>query len=131
MRSLIVGMHFRPPAKALITCAPENSALTLFPEPSNPYDEFAIKVFLHPNQWPESTHAILAEALPHYGFELEEILNLGPIHIGYIASKCPKGFAGNEWDFAPQLLVVEGTPAKLKFTASGQPFAHSTFGHRR
>lgn len=41
--TLLVGIHFNPPAKALLQFLPQGCALRLEFEPENPYDENAIK----------------------------------------------------------------------------------------
>jgi hypothetical protein len=42
----LVGMHFRPPAKAILAVLPGHTPLRCVLEPDNPYDANAIAVFI-------------------------------------------------------------------------------------
>lgn len=108
----IVGAHFRPPAKLLLEHLLAGTPLTLRAEPTNPYDENAIKVELAPEFLPpeESDFWSLCETI--YDIERAELVE-GPIHLGYI----PRVDTG---EVHP--LLWEGTsPGTLTFTASGKP----------
>lgn len=90
LNSPLVGMHFRPPAKAVLAHLPSGSKLLLIPEPDNPYDEKAIKVLVEPGEVPESEYDALQADMDGMGFQIEDVLQLkadvkAPIHLGYIA----------------------------------------------
>lgn len=109
--SLIVGSHFRPPAKQLLAAAAAGTALTLQPEAENPYDEWAIKVFLDPAAIPANLHEELSGTLEGTGMDLDEVLNNGSIFIGYVAKTGGKplagtGYVGNQ-DFYETLTGTE------------------------
>lgn len=82
----IVGAHFRPPAKQLLACLPAGTTLVCVPEPTNPYDPKAIKVFIAgedipPGQWPA-----LEAALDGTGYLADDLVAVGVrTQIGYIA----------------------------------------------
>ena len=102
LQSLIVGAHFRPPAKTLLTHLPARTGLVLEAEPENPWDASAIRVMLDPGAVPETQHAALQDLLPASGHDLDEILTGPPIHLGYLPASKNKdllkwpGFASNE-----------------------------------
>jgi hypothetical protein len=86
----LVGMHFRPPAKAVLAHLPSGASLILVPEPENPYDEKAIKVLVSPDQVPASQYDGLAADLVGMGLDLDEVLQTKsevkePIWLGFIA----------------------------------------------
>lgn len=85
----IVGAHFRPPAKAILASLPTGAALSLVPEPENPFDSNAIAVFVEPKEIPPSEHETLAETAAGMGFDIEDILTAPAWHLGYI----PKALA--------------------------------------
>ena len=125
--SLLVGSHFRPPAKQVLEHLPAGAELTLEPEPSNPYDENAIKVLVDPRLIPESEHPVLAEKLPLTGNDLQDLLAGGLVFLGYVAKSNGKplqgtGFEGNE-EFHQRALESgwdQGTSV-LGFTPEGKP----------
>lgn len=133
LTSLLVGAHFNPPAKTLLTHLPAQCPLTLEPDPENPYDAGAIKVMLDPDDIPESQHQALAEALPLQGATLEQVMSAGLIQLGHIArsggkpllqaeQKLGMKFAGNaefaDWISDPAHLAVLG------FGPGGEPLVH-------
>lgn len=127
MISLIVGAHFRPPAKLLLEHLPSGCQLRLLAEPDNPYDEHAIRVLLNPADIPTSQHGVLEELLPAMGFELSELLQDGPIQLGYVAASGGKplrdnpGYVGNqEFQQALDLHHSNGV-GSLGFSPEGKP----------
>jgi len=86
LTSLLVGMHFRPPAKTLLASLPSGTPLRLQPEPENPFDPLAVAVFVSPAAFPASQLPILESALPNNGFTLEEIQAQNEWHLGYVAA---------------------------------------------
>ena len=83
----IVGMFYRPPAKALIDVLAVGTPLLLIAEPDNAYDPNAIAVWLHSRDIPEASHPMLEETLPPFGKSLEEVLSEEEWHLGYIAKE--------------------------------------------
>jgi len=86
LSSPIVGMHFRPPAKAIVAHLPLDTELELCPDPENPYSTTgkAIKVFVAMKDLPESFWAAAEADLATQGGEREE-LEIEPIMIGFVA----------------------------------------------
>ena len=91
--SLLVGAHFRPPAKLLLGHLPSGARVTLEPEPDNPYDEHAVKVWISPDEIPATEHEALAAELPGFGMSLEELLATSRVHLGYVAASDGKPLA--------------------------------------
>jgi hypothetical protein len=64
LTGLMVGMHFRPPAKAVLEALPVGTTLWLRREPENPYDANAVQVLLpgfsHDGKWAELHDGLLA-----------------------------------------------------------------------
>lgn len=128
LTSLLVGMHFRPPAKQVLECLPSGAPLILSPEPENPYDANALKVMVWPGEIPEELRGMLDEKLQGTGSDLGELLAMEePFWLGYIAASGGKPLAkagrdgvGNQ-EF---LALMAGSPthsAKLAFDAAGLP----------
>jgi len=118
-RSLIVGAHFRPPAKGLLTCLPAGSKLLARREPSNAYDVNAIQVI-----WPTagldaangiglSKDAVQA-AVEGFGSSADEVFAQSEWHLGYI----PRTEA---LTLAPKMDAqgVSELPGELTFAATG------------
>jgi hypothetical protein len=101
--SPLVGFHFYPPAKALLSSMPMGTTLILRPEPENPYDSNAVAVYLDPQDIPEESRRAMSEALEGYGLYWEDdpetgdpgLLSEGERKIGHLAAKLPKGATGN------------------------------------
>ena len=87
LTSLLVGMHFRPPAKLILAALPAGTQLDLWREAENPYDPNALAVFVRPSQVPESQYEGLRAEMPGSGFDWDELLLDGrPIQLGYVAA---------------------------------------------
>lgn len=82
--TLIVGAHFRPPAKQILAIIPGGARVTLEEDNENAYDSSAVKVFLPLDQIPDSQMAGLAEELPNSGLTLEQLMSSGPVWLGYL-----------------------------------------------
>ena len=83
----IVGAHFHPPAKALLSLLRSETPLIARPEPSNPYDPNAIAIWLRSADIPPTLHDRLdAEAAP-YGMSADEIYAKSEHHLGYVPAK--------------------------------------------
>jgi hypothetical protein len=99
LRGLIVGAHFRPPAKQVLSHLPSGAELRLVPEPDNPYDEFAIRVMVRPAAVPGEVWDSLDAALLGTGMDLDELMAQDEIQLGYVASagnKKAEGFDHNQ-----------------------------------
>lgn len=101
MLTPIVGSHFRPPAKLLLSILPAGTPLHLDPEPDNPYDPDAIRVVVRPSEVyipMESLDAIEDEILS-CGHTIAGIVASNSIHLGYVPSsqnpKSCRGYPGN------------------------------------
>jgi hypothetical protein len=86
LSGLLVGEHFRPPAKLILANLPAKTELRLELENDNPYDAHAVRVLVLPSKIPESRFETLAAQLPEYGATLEQVLSSGPIWLGYVAA---------------------------------------------
>ncbi len=116
----IVGMHFRPPAKAIIAACPNGTPLILEPEPTNAYDPTAVKVLIDLNQFDEDS-AFWQELEPQLataGVEKDELLG-GPRHIAYV-DKAKTGNAAKVF----VALATHGYSASLAFDSKGLPLAN-------
>jgi len=127
----LVGMHFRPPAKQVLEHLPAGAELGLRPEPENPYDAKAISVWVVPaTQVPVTEHEMLSARLQGTGNELEELLEMPELQLGYIADSDGKaqrasGGPGNReaGELAVEVLGADWVRAfgKLEFAPDGKP----------
>jgi hypothetical protein len=126
----LVGMHFRPPAKAVLEHLPSLAPLDLDPEPNNPYDPFAVRVLVMPGEVPAAEYDALGLDLGGYGYDLEEFLQGPALQLGYIGSKPGKAGPLPSVTYAPtlqpQLLAATDYKAELHFDVSGDPLVHVT-----
>lgn len=124
LRAPIVGMHFRPPAKAIIAVLPESTPLLLTPEPENPYDGNAVKVLVASSTLQALDVASkdnLALQLEGFGMGSEEVLGEDAPemwHLGYIESSK----TGSAKRFA-EALGGQPHDAKMGFDMTGKPTA--------
>ncbi len=81
---LIVGAHYRPPAKAILSGISPGTKLFLRAEPSNDFDINAIQVLINPNEINSDDVDNLNSELSGYGQNLDEISSQPEIHLGYI-----------------------------------------------
>ena len=109
----IVGMHFRPPAKGLMGELPAGQTLHIVPEPSNPYDPFALAVFVLTSDLPQGPDGGLAEDLVNacigYGYGEAELSEQAAWQLGYLARDLVR--------------LEENHTCKLGFDAKGKPLA--------
>lgn len=127
LTSLLVGMHFNPPAKQLMEALPSGMELHLIPDPDNPYDANALTVRVDVASLPAELDDLAREKLEGTGFELDELrasddfLMLG--HVAASGGK-PLAKAGLEVGNVQFLEFMAANPdysAKLAFAASGAP----------
>lgn len=134
LQSLLVGAHFCPPAKQLLTALPAGTPLLLIPEPDNPYDENAVRVLLPLSSLP-STEDPLSGGLDHAllgtGLSLDDLLAAGePIHLGYLPATGNKQLAQAQaqgLSLASNIEVLQALAAQppwhalLRFAPDGSP----------
>lgn len=88
LTGLLVGSHFRPPAKQLLAVLPSGSKLELRPEPQNPYDPDAVAVYLAKSvlmELPAKALASLEDSLPSCGWTIRLLQGQPEIQLGYLA----------------------------------------------
>jgi len=128
LTGLLVGTHFHPPAKLVLSVLPAGAALRLQPEPDNPWDEDAIQVFCAPTAVAASQRTFLAEQLPLFGTTIEEFDAGGEVLMGHVAASGGKPLAKARAT-TPELVgtlefgsqVAQGNcVAQLAFDAAGQ-----------
>lgn len=124
----LVGSHFHAPAKGILACLPNRTPVVVIPEPTNPFDENALRVHVSAGKVPESQHEKLGMLLGGYGYQLDEFLAPVP------ASEDPADattLVHREWmlghikrDHAATLAPMLGGhphPGTLVFDADGKP----------
>lgn len=129
--SLLVGAHFRPPAKQVLECLPSGARLLLVPEPENPYDENALQVRVDVGEAvPEGQLDLLSGKLEGTGFDLNELLAGEPIQLGYVAKSgggplVKAGLSTGNAEFLAKLRGEDGEfveyECTLAFHADGKP----------
>jgi hypothetical protein len=72
LTTLLVGSHFNPPAKALLSAIPEGSEVTLTRDEENQFDPLAIKVWVAVSEI--EPMALDEEQLAGFGYSKEEII---------------------------------------------------------
>jgi hypothetical protein len=83
----IVGAHFRPPAKAILSILPIGAPLWAIPEPANPYDPNAIAIFVKTEDIPEGLAQAFNDAAAGYGHDWSTLQEQPAWHLGYIPAK--------------------------------------------
>ena len=127
----LVGMHFRPPAKAILQSLPSDYPLELRPEPSNPYDANAVAVWFDASHLSDDAMEELRHTLPGQGSDIDDLCSTRFWHIGYMArqdaakhqSDIGHLIEGHNEDAAVsgEGFLWTGFPAKLSFDGSGKP----------
>lgn len=130
--TLLVGAHFRPPAKQVLGHLGAGTELVVEREDDNPYDQFAVKVFVDPGLIPDSEFPALELELPEAGVTLEQLMSGGPIWLGYIPATQGKplakarliepGLIGNE-EVRGLMDGEGGVKVRLAFDLDGTPRA--------
>jgi hypothetical protein len=115
----LVGMHFRPPAKAILSVLPSACPLLVVPEPDNAYDANALQVFVPSAAIPQSQHSELDSAASLYGTSLAEILAQERWHLGYVK-------ATEAVHLAPRINNLAAEPGRWTANEEGQPFVPAT-----
>lgn len=137
MTTLLVGAHFRPPARQVIECLPSGLQLDLEPEPENPYDPGAVRVMLAPGEIPASSHSLIDEAIQGTGTDLADLLSGPPLRLGYLAKTGGKPLAGaldfEGHSYVGNVEILEAMTdanhqARLGFAGDGKPLVIVTIG---
>lgn len=127
----LVGMHFRPPAKAIVAKAPMGLALRLVPDRANPYDENAVAVFTAAGALAGMTTAQLeamGQEATGMGYDSSGLIEgmdgkgEGVWQLGFLAAKMPKGYPEGtrlNAELAGR-IAPEGIAARLGFDAQGR-----------
>lgn len=133
---LLVGMHFNPPAKWVIEHLRSGTKLKLMPEPDNPYDANAVKVFVADGEEvPEGQQAELESKLAGTSFGLEDVstmISAGSLLLGHLAAENGKPLAQAQGSGAignlsiaraidESGLSMEEAEASLGFAPDGKP----------
>jgi hypothetical protein len=112
----IVGAHYRPPAKAILSGISPGTKLFLRAEPSNEFDVNAIQVLLKPQEIIDSDHENLDSELSGYGQEISDLWTQPEWHLGYIPKEVAKvlkesGIISNDVEYeAEYVLNFSGKP---------------------
>lgn len=113
----LVGLRFHPPASAVLAALPAGVPLILVPDPENPWDHYAIKVFVDPKFIPHSQHDELALRLPGFGMTLSALLAEPCVMLGFVAMTHSESLARA----ITEARGVANVSATLGFTADGKP----------
>jgi hypothetical protein len=132
LKSLLVGAYNHPPAKVILEALPEGTSLRLEVEPSNPWDENAIKVFVKVDAIPKGQFEELEVKLPGMGFTLADLLREEEVFLGYVAKTGGKPLekarakdltlVGNKEIWEADCAISEAEGCKLSFGPNGEPY---------
>lgn len=142
--TLIVGAHFRPPAKQLLGHLPTGAKLQLLPQDDNPYDPAAVQVLVDPQQIPSERWEQLDQELLETGNTVEQVMSGGPVQLGFVPAQAGKplekaraaqphlGLLGNVQ--VRELLGQEQSgqislTTTLTFAIDGSPMAELSWDH--
>lgn len=117
--TLIVGAHFRPPAKQLLGHLPTGAKLQLLPQDDNPYDPAAVQVLVDPLQVPSERWEQLDQELLETGNTVEQIMSAGPVQLGFVPAQGGKPLEKAR-AIRPDLLGNEQVRELLGHEQSGQ-----------
>lgn len=131
MFTLLVGMHFRPPAKLILAELPSGTRLNLVPEPDNPYDAEAVKVIIQTSELKHALESILSQSeefdrfnlqLAGMGFNVDDLLIEPEWHLGYCARTGNVQLAKIAGaSSASEVLDCRAHTGVLFFGANGEP----------
>lgn len=128
LTGVLVGMHFRPPAKLVLETLASGANLTLEAEPTNEWDEWAVRVSCSPKDIPSSQYIKLRDELPGYGMDLAELLAMPSVWLGYLAASKNKALKNRPDLVSNQVFVLaqeqvswQDCSITLGFDSNGQP----------
>lgn len=127
--TLIVGAHFRPPAKQVLAHIMSGTELSLLEDNENAYDAAAVRVMFDPGLIPELEYPSLESELLEAGVSLEQLMSGGPIHLGFVPAQDGKPLAkarqtepailGNQQ--VREIMMGGDYKCSLDFAADGSP----------
>jgi hypothetical protein len=119
----LVGMHFRPPAKAILQVLPSGCPLRVVPEPENPYDANALAVHVATRDIPALAHDDLAAIASPFGFDIPSILAEPVWHLGYVKATEALWLQSKALHWLEENPQDDKTfcPGKLSFDSAGKP----------
>ena len=85
--TLLVGAHFRPPAKQVLAHLAAGTPLSLAEDNDNEYDPAAVRVYVNTEAIPEGEHPALEGELLEAGVTLEQLMSTGPVFLGFIPAQ--------------------------------------------
>ena len=91
--TLIVGAHFRPPAKQVLGHIAQGTELIVQEDNNNAYDPAAVQVLFDPALIPDSEYSSLEPELNEAGITLEQLMSGGPIQLGFVPAQSGKPLA--------------------------------------
>ena len=119
--SLLVGSHFRPPAKQVLAHLPSFTNLRLEREDDNPYDENAIRVYVDPQAIPEQEYESLERELQGTGHDVDTVCQQDEIWLGYIAATGGKPLHGTKYVGNKEFRdLFWDSRAELRFDGQGR-----------
>lgn len=101
--SLIVGVHFRPPAKQVLAHCTAGVPIQLAEDNENAYDVAAVRVNFDPANIPASEYETLESELLEAGVTLEQLMSGGPIQLGFVSAQDGKPLSKARL-YEPELL---------------------------
>ncbi len=132
--TLIVGAHFRPPAKQVFAVLAQGHRLRLEEQNDNAYDAAAVRIMLDltgEDGMPLLSEAQMAELeaeLPNCGLTLEQLMSSGPLQLAFVPAQDGKPLAKarlTEPDLLGNQQVRElmgpGLTTTLGFALDGSP----------
>lgn len=117
------GMHFHPPAKAILQCLPKGAALRVVPEPHNEYDANALAIWVDSATIPQSEFDTLNTLAIPFGYSASDIIDAGEWLLGYIAREEAEHLVGP----VNEALERHALRATLAFGGDGKPRVELTF----
>ena len=119
----LVGAHFYPPATGILRALPQGTPFRLQPEPENPYDSKAIKVFVSVEDIAKQlTPAAIDIALAGTGLEWGDIEGQFELCLGHIADSDGRVLAkarASEPELAGNREFAGYAKAEFWFTTAG------------
>jgi HIRAN domain len=112
--SPIVGMFYRPPAKAIVTYLKPGAMLIVRPEPDNPADVNAIAVFIPGGELTSQMTALMSAEISKSGRDANMECEKELVQLGYI----PKEIAA---DIKARFPLTEDVPGTFGINVRGQP----------
>lgn len=120
----LVGMHFRPPAKEVLSVLVNGTELILRPEPTNEYDMNAVMVLVDMAEFPVAKIDLLQVVIGNK-WDACEICAQGLFQLGYLAAsgaKTAKGGPGNgEFLLLASSIGQDNLEARLGNAPEGYP----------